>query len=135
MTARLYTIASILAVSLLLGAADPGPPVAGPTARLAWDHSGLAADGSAEEVVEFDLEVLDAAGTQTLASRSIPACEAAGPMTCEEAVGVFGLPQGTYTFRVRAVDGAGNASGWCDPVLVTLDLVPPARPSGCRILR
>ena len=135
MTARLYTIASILAVSLLLGAADPGPPVAGPTARLAWDHSGLAADGSAEEVVEFDLEVLDAAGTQTLASRSIPACEVTGAMTCEEAVGPFGLPQGTYTFRVRAVDAANNASAWSAPLVVRLDLVPPSPPTGCRLLR
>lgn len=134
MMPKLYTIASILAVFLLLGAADPGPQVAGPTARLAWDHSGLAADGSAEEVVEFELEVLDAAGSVSLASRTIAACEVTGPMTCEEAIGVF-LPQGTYTFRVRAIDAAANASAWSTPLQVRLDLVPPAAPSGCRILR
>lgn len=133
MSAKLYALASIFAVSLTLG--QPAPPVAGPSARLAWDHTGLADDGSPDDIASFELAVLDASGVQTLASRSIPACEAAGPMTCEEAVGVFGLPQGTYTFRVRAVDGAGNASGWCDPVLVTLDLVPPAAPTGCRLVR
>lgn len=132
---KLYAVATILAVSLLLGAAEPGgPAVGGATARLAWDHSGLAADGSPETVVEFEIGVYSPDGLTQIATRTIATC-GTGSITCQEALAPFGLASGVYSLRVRAIDVAGNPSAWSDSLQVALDLVPPAKPTGCRLLR
>ena len=133
MTPKLYAVSSILLATLSLG--QPAPEVAGGSTRLAWDHDGLGEDGTPETLAAFELGAWDLTGQTLIASRSIPACEATGAMTCEEALSGLGLASGVYSLRVRAVDGAGNASAWSAQLVVRLDLVPPSRPSGCRLIR
>lgn len=48
--------------------------------------------------------------------------------------GVLGLEtNATHTFRVKAIDAAGNESGWSDPVEVFIENEPPSVPSNIRI--
>jgi len=48
--------------------------------------------------------------------------------------GVSGLAtNATHTFRVKAIDAAGNESGWSDPVSVFIENEPPTVPSNIRV--
>jgi hypothetical protein len=48
--------------------------------------------------------------------------------------GVTGLATNTtHTFRVKAIDAAGNESGWSDPVSVFIENEPPTVPSNIRV--
>jgi len=39
------------------------------------------------------------------------------------------LSNGSHTLEVQAYDALGNKSGWCSPVTVTVDTLPPAAPA------
>lgn len=48
--------------------------------------------------------------------------------------GVSGLATNrTHTFRVQAIDAAGNESAWSDPVSVSIEDEPPTVPSNIRV--
>jgi hypothetical protein len=41
---------------------------------------------------------------------------------------------GTYAYRVSAVDSSGNESELTDPISIVIDSVPPAKPTGLKAL-
>jgi hypothetical protein len=48
--------------------------------------------------------------------------------------GVSGLAtNATHTFRVKAIDAAGNESGWSEPVSASIEDEPPSVPSNIRV--
>jgi hypothetical protein len=43
------------------------------------------------------------------------------------------LSEGTYYWRVEAIDGVGNTAGWTGPFSFTIDTTPPSKPSQCPV--
>lgn len=122
---------------LLLSETGPQLPVAAnPKAILEWDAPITNVDGTplldlAGYIVALSLPGVDLnQGTSALTQLEVP--EAA---TTEQAIAplVAGRPEGIYQLWVRAYDDAGNLSAWSTPLLIQIDAVTPASPTGLKL--
>ena len=113
-------------------ASEPTPLLS----TLAWDYSGLDADGAAEAPKEAEI-VLTAQGgvlpgAPVLKSARIPIVTGANSFPLS---GFWsGVAPGQYSLWLRGWDQAGNYGPWSAPLNVTLDTSGPAAPTGLKIV-
>lgn len=92
------------------------------TARLQWTAS--ADDGSGDN----DVDTYEIARATSPNATTVIDTVGAGVVQYDDTV-----TTGTYYWRVRAVDTAGNNSGWSNEVSQSIDEDAPAAPTGLSV--
>lgn len=103
----------------------------GPNTQVYWTGVSKDTTGATEAVVTYEVGIVTADKDLTVAG-TLPLKTVSTSVTyLNLGSSIATLPAGTYRVFVRAVDGAGNRSGWSTEFLEgPLDVQPPQIPSG-----
>lgn len=106
-------------------------------ATVAWDAVTTDVNGNPETIRDAELGIWPASANHLTVDpmavlSALPAVPPVGGVPISGIVA--GRPDGDYRLAVRVYDAAGNASGWSNAVIGRIDMTPPSKPAGFRII-
>lgn len=131
---RAIVLQSMALYALL--SADAGTNYVTTTATLSWDPVTTDVNGGPDVVAYYRAALFNRNADPRLVPPLVSAAVDGTKTSQALATMLASVPNGTeIDARVLAVDAAGNASEWSDPVAATVDKVSPSKPGGCRLLK